>query len=92
MTEINERISQAISRAVELSGIPEIEIGDSFGLPITRINIQGGDSVVNGATYRLKIPRICPGYKSTHDQMKLLADVVLDELDGYCSQIVRKIV
>jgi len=50
-----------------------VQIGDSFGFPFTRINTQGGESCVDGVVFRLKLPRICPGYETDIGVLRKLA-------------------
>ena len=89
VSQINDFIYKAIVYAVEWSAIDDVEIGDSFGLPVTRINTQGGESNVNGVSFRLKIPRICPGYNSSEQNLSLLTREVLNQLER-CNQEILK--
>lgn len=91
VSQINDFIYKAIVYAVERSAIGDVEIGDSFGLPVTRINTQGGESNVNGVSFRLKIPRICPGYNSSEQNLSLLATELLNQLDN-CNPEVLKVI
>lgn len=91
MSQINDFIYKAIVYAVERSSIDDVEIGDSFGLPVTRINTQGGESNVNGVSFRLKIPRICPGYNSSEQNLSLLTTELLNQLDSCNSEVLKAI-
>lgn len=91
MSQINDFIYKAIVYAVGRSSIDDVEIGDSFGLPVTRINTQGGESNVNGVSFRLKIPRICPGYNSSKQDLSLLATELLNQLDSCNPKVLKAI-
>lgn len=58
----NDEVSKIVEEVVKEMGTSFVDIGDSFGLPQTRICTQGGYSELNGVRFRLKLPRICPGY------------------------------
>ena len=91
MFQINDFIYKAIVYTVERSAIDDVEIGDSFGLPVTRINTQGGESNVNGVSFRLKIPRISPGYNSSEQNLSLLATELLNQLDSCNLEVLKAI-
>lgn len=62
-TDISSQIREVLVRHTEDFQNPHFEVGDSFGLPITRLHSQGGFSQFDdGKKFRIKIPRICFGY------------------------------
>lgn len=78
---INDQLFGIIASTVEEFGDAQIEMGDSFGLPQTRISIQGGFNTIDGVTFRLKIPRICPGYKTDISQNNEFLKKLICKLD-----------
>ena len=61
----DNEINKIVANVVKKINSPYIDLGDSFGLPQTRVCIQGGYNELNGVKFRLKLPRICPGYKTS---------------------------
>ena len=89
VSRINDFVYEAVVHAVERTATTDIGVGDSFGLPVTRINTQGGESNVNGASFRLKLPRISPGYSSSARDLRLLATELLNQLDSRNSEFLK---
>lgn len=81
VTNFNNKINKIVTDVVKKMDSPYIDLGDSFGLPQTRLCIQGGYSEINGVKFRLKLPRICPGYDTSPELIvettrSLLAELV----------------
>jgi hypothetical protein len=62
LNPVNEAIAKAIEQTVLITGA--MDLGQSFGLRHARINPQGCITEVDGSRFRLRIPRLCPGYAS----------------------------
>lgn len=69
MNELNEFMLGLVCSGIESSNTSTVEIGDSFGLPQTRVNVVGGPTMIDGTTFLLKIPRLCPGYDTSLEDL-----------------------
>ena len=78
---ISSRIRETIIEHANSHQSPNFEIGDSFGLPITRLHSQGGFSYFdNGKKFRIKIPRICFGYTTDRDEATVFTESLVKKL------------
>lgn len=78
---INDQIYDAVTQSVLGLDSSQLEFGDTFGLPVTRVSVQGGTSKVDGVSFRIKIPRICPGYLTEPQLVVKLANEITTRLD-----------
>lgn len=67
----------------------EIDLGDSFGLPFTRICTQGGLNELEGVKFRLKLPRVCPGYDTPPELVSELSKRVLEKLHSSHDELMK---
>jgi hypothetical protein len=81
LKSINRHLYDIATLTVQLANSQDVEAGDSFGLPQTRISIQGGFNTLDGVTIRLKLPRICPGYTTKSNTIENVAQILLGKLD-----------
>lgn len=82
MRPLNNHIFEIVRSVVLSAGQKHLELGDSFGFPQTRINVQGGPNIVGGVEFRLKLPRICPGFNTDTNIIISAARRIIGELDG----------
>lgn len=78
--QFNEIVSEIVANVVMKVNSPFIDLGDSFGLPQTRLCTQGGYNELNGVRFRLKLPRICPGYKTPRELVEKTTHKLLEDL------------
>ncbi len=76
----NNEVIKIVEEVVKEMDTPYIDIGDSFGLPQTRICTQGGFNELNGVRFRLKLPRICPGYDTPSELVEEAVGSLLKRL------------
>lgn len=84
----NNEINKIVANVVRKMNSPYIDLGDSFGLPQTRVCIQGGYNEINGVKFRLKLPRICPGYKTSLELVVETTRNLLTELTASQEKII----
>ncbi|MCX6705620.1 MAG: hypothetical protein NTV24_00740 [Candidatus Woesebacteria bacterium] len=84
----NNEINKIVANVVKKINSPYIDLGDSFGLPQTRVCIQGGYNELNGVKFRLKLPRICPGYKTSLELVVKTTRNLLTELTASQEKII----
>lgn len=84
---LNTYILDIVKSTVLEAEQEQVEIGDSFGFPQTRINTQGGPNTFQGVEFRLKLPRICPGFDTTIDTLTAVAQRIIEKLDNSSSAL-----
>lgn len=67
--------------------LKDIYFGDSFMFPDSRINIQGPKvKRKDGSSFKLRFPRISPGYKTNKEEIKKYKDFCHFLIDLYISE------
>lgn len=83
INDFNFKINKVISNYVLGLNSPNFEYGDSFGLNITRINVQGDTALLpSGKKFRMKIPRICFNYKTSEEEARLVVQDLINRLNS----------
>ncbi len=85
----NEVILDMVKRVTLRYDHEGIEFGDSFGLPQTRVNTQGGPNEYKGVNLTLKLPRICPGYESRTEVIQHFTSELMIELDTLTTRLIE---
>lgn len=85
----NDAVSRIVANVVNEVNSPFIDLGDSFGLPFTRVCTQGGYNELNGVRFRLKLPRICPGYDTPPALVEETMRKLLNELSVSHDKIIE---
>ncbi len=86
---VNKKIYSAVVETVREANISNIEVGDSFGFPVARVNTQGGQNIIGDVKFNLKIPRISPGYNSSEAELSSVAAVLRERLNMDWENILR---
>lgn len=87
----NDEVSKIVEEVVKEMKTPYIDIGDSFGLPQTRVCTQGGFNELNGVRFRLKLPRICPGYDTSPELVEETVERLLAKLSESHARIMNSL-
>lgn len=84
--EFSWLIRDKINLYIKNSNLDNLYFGDSFLFKDSRINIQGPEIQKNGKTFKLRFPRISPGYEIKNQQYseykklgRFLVDLYLNE-------------
>lgn len=79
--ELNKDIWNLVCNYVVELGSPRIEFGDSFGLDVTRVTVQGGEFYFGEKYLELKLPRLSPGTGTDFDELYSFTRELLFKLD-----------